>query len=160
MCWKSIIATNNAFSDNINTLTKNFGRDAHTTRDLHHFLKIAEEIRGYTNISNIYLATDSEEVVGKLREISSDSNWTFWIQDSVPRAEKPDWLWFIGLRERLAPTIATDVEMLRRADYLIGSYQSNVYRLCTQLNSAFHAGRYSFHQNRHFSVDVEWYEDP
>ena len=55
-----------------------------------------------------------------------------------------------------------DVEALRQADYLVGSFQSNVYRLAAELNSAFHGGRtYSPHTQRIFPVEsVEWYADP
>lgn len=154
------IAMHVRFTDNIFTLSKLFGRDAHTTRDLHTFMEIAQGIRAETGISNIYLATDSQQVVAKLREIDSNSDWTFWIQESVERSEKPDWLWFMDKREAMAPMIATDIEVLRRADHLIGSFQSNVYRFCAEINTAYHAGKYSIHQYRHHTVDLDWYEDP
>ena len=60
----------------------------------------------------------------------------------------------------LGAAIATDLEVLRQADFLIGSHQSNVYRLATELNWAFHTSKYPRLMKRHHTVDIEWYEDP
>ena len=56
-----------------------------------------------------------------------------------------------------------DIETLRRADFLVGSFQSNVYRLAAELNTAYHVDKYEWSvgaMNRIFPVDIEWYEDP
>ena len=148
------------FSDNIRDLARHFGRDAHITRNLNNFLRIADGIRRETGVSHIFLATDSIEVMKQLKEIDSKSDWTFWVQNDVQRAESNDFMWFKDFRESMTAMIATDIEGLRRADYLIGSFQSNVYRLAAELNTAYHTGRYSTHQLRHHTVDIEWYEDP
>jgi hypothetical protein len=150
------------YSDNIFHLKSDFGRDPTVTRDLKHYFQIAQEIRNTTGISTIYVATDSATKIKELEKYQRRmSDWTIHIQEKgVPRTKSQDFLWFANKRSVSAPGIATDVEILRRADYLIGSFQSNVYRLVTELNTAYHIGRYLLSTNRHRTVDVEWYEDP
>eukprot|EP00966_Prymnesium_polylepis_P290453 6709521-Prymnesium_polylepis.1 len=71
-------------------------------------------------------------------------------------------MWFKENREGQAANVVADVEALRQADFLVGSFQSNVYRLAAELNHAHHGGRtYSPHAQRIFSVEsIEWYPDP
>ena len=59
-----------------------------------------------------------------------------------------------------AAAVATDIEAMRRADFLVGSFQSNVYRLGAELNMAWLVDKYPIHMDRHRTVDVEWFEDP
>lgn len=61
-----------------------------------------------------------------------------------------------------AANVMADLEALRRADFLVGSFPSNVYRLAAELNAAYNDGtKYSPHAQRIFAVDdVEWYQDP
>jgi Alpha-(1,6)-fucosyltransferase N- and catalytic domains len=148
------------FTDNIGSFRSDFGRDAVLTRKLDAFMDIAQDIRTKTGISTIYLATDSNKVLDNLNNSSSFSDWTFIVQANVPRTSGDEWFWFQNSRAYSAAAIATDLQVLRNADYLIGSFQSNVYRLAAELNTAAHMHKYPLYQNRHFSVDVEWYEDP
>ena len=147
------------FTDNVANLWKDFGRDANATRSLTHFMDIAQEIRTKTGISTIYLATDSIKTMQQLQD-SKYPEWTFVVQDDVPRSSGTEWTWFRNSRASSAAAIATDIEVLRRADYLIGSFQSNVYRLAAELNTAYNFDKYPFQMDRHRSVDVAWYEDP
>jgi hypothetical protein len=124
------------FTDNIGSLWNDFGRNANVTRDLHHFMKIAQDIRNKTGISTIYLATDSSTILNAVQD-STYPGWSFVVQQNVIRSSETRWIWFRESRGSSAAAVATDIEVLRRADYLIGSYQSNVYRLVTELNSAF-----------------------
>lgn len=149
------------FTDNRLTFAKDFGRDPNVTKSLTHYMEIAEEIRGETNISTIYLATDSTQVMDELKQSIHYKEWSFHIQEAeVLRSDTNDYMWFKNQRSQMGASIATDVEVLRRADYLIGSFGSNVYRLVTQLNTAFMVDRYPLSRARHKSVDVDWYEDP
>ena len=147
------------FTDNIGSLWNDFGRNANVTRSLHHFMMIAQDIRNQTGISTIYLATDSSTILKAVQD-ASYPGWSFVVQQNVIRSSETKWIWFRESRGSSAAAVATDIEVLRRADYLIGSYQSNVYRLVTELNSAFHVGNYPLHVDRHRPVDVPWYEDP
>jgi Alpha-(1,6)-fucosyltransferase N- and catalytic domains len=149
------------FTDNRLTFAKDFGRDPTITKSLAHYMTIAEEIRKDTNISDIFLATDSSDVMEAVRTSKQYDHWTFHIQQAnVSRSNSNDFMWFKNNRNQMSGSIATDVEVLRRADYLIGSFGSNVYRLVAQLNTAFMVDRYPWSRIRHRTVDVDWYEDP
>jgi len=149
------------YSDNVGSLYKDFGRDASKTRSVEHFMDMARAIRNETGISTIYLATDSTLFLDALHASSHhEREWTFVIQPNVTRTASTAWLWFRHQRSISAAGIAADVEVLRRADYLIGSFQSNVFRLAAELNTAYHVKQYPISMNRHRTVDVEWYEDP
>ena len=134
-------------------------------------------------LSTIYVATDSDDKLNELIQyigtINKKRKKLYWklhyqkddstsnaLGGAVPRASKSHgtsdrWLWFKDTRAVSAPAIATDVEILRRADYLIGSYQSNVYRLASVLNTAYHKNQYLYTTtNRIQTVDIPWYEDP
>jgi len=69
-------------------------------------------------------------------------------------------MWFRSGRAHAAPAMVADITMLKQADYLVGAFQSNVYRLACELNTAYHYKTYPLWQVRHKAVDVEWYEDP
>lgn len=162
---KPFVGIHVRYTDNIPDFMKGFGRNATLTRQLERFWQIANEINSQRNslrmnpIRDIYVATDHEQVLSWTRE--KFEGWTIWSQTgNVQRSSTQDRVWFASGRSAAAAAIATDLEALRRADYLIGSFQSNVYRLAAQLNSAWHIRTYSIHSLRHFAVDIEWYEDP
>ena len=52
------------------------------------------------------------------------------------------------------------METLKRADYLVGSFQSNVFALAAELNTAYHNSRYPLNLERIIPVDIEWQENP
>lgn len=147
-------------TDNMSSLKWDFGRDANITRSLSRFMDIAGQIKAENpEIGTIYLATDNSKIVREARKIS-DGNWKFVIQRDVERSTTTDWIWFKESRAFGAAAIATDLEVLRRADFLIGSHQSNVYRLATELNTAWNVAKYPQRLNRLRTVDIPWYEDP
>jgi Alpha-(1,6)-fucosyltransferase N- and catalytic domains len=161
---KPFIGFHVRFSDNIKDLQKGFARDASATRTLARFMEIAEDIRRQnpnTHLAYIYLATDNTEVVKQAQQPHWEKKgWKFIMQSDVQRSNSQERMWFREGRRKAAGAIATDIEVLRRADFLVGSFQSNVYRLACQLNTAWQVKKYSLYMNRHFAVDVEWYEDP
>ena len=154
------------YTDNIGDLRRDFGRDASVTRSFDHYMRKAGEIRSKLELAvrTIYLATDSELMLNRSLEPRwASDGWRFIHNPLARRSSGTGWMWFREAgREGQAANVAADVEALRQADYLVGSFQSNVYRLAAELNSAFHSGRtYSPHTQRIFPVEsVEWYADP
>ena len=149
------------YTDNIPDFAKSFARNATETRKLENFMKIANAIRHkWPSLQTIYLATDHSKMVSWAKE--QYPSWTWICQPQVQRHTTQRRVWFTSGRATAGSGIATDLELLRRADILIGSFQSNVYRLAAQLNTAYHAANYSVLEShhRHFTVDVEWFEDP
>jgi hypothetical protein len=157
-------------TDNIPDFAKSFGRNATLTRRLERFMELAERIRQQEahpkqqpEISTIYMATDHADVLSwARRDFAKNHRWTFvgLPAAQVQRSTTQQRVWFSKGRSTAAGAMAADLDMLRKADYLIGSFQSNVFRLAAQLNTAWHVAKYSVHQERHFTVDVEWFEDP
>ena len=158
------IAFHIRYTDNIGDLNRDFGRDAMVTRSFDRFMKFANAIRDEhpdIPINTIVLATDSTDMVKESqRQQWKVQGWNFLLQNDVQRSDSKSYLWFGNGRSSAAPAIATDLELMRRADFLVGSFQSNVYRLAAELNSAWNVYRYPIHIRRHFTVDVEWFEDP
>jgi hypothetical protein len=148
------------YTDNIKDLARDFARDATITRNFQRFMDIAEHVRKEVNPSlhTIYLATDNPDII-KHSTLQTQNNWTFVVQANVERTTSIKFFWYGRGRSKAAAGVATDVEMLRRADFLVGSFQSNVYRLAAELNLAYLSDKYPWSMQRHYSVDVEWYED-
>ena len=158
---KKFIGMHIRMTDNKESLKSDFGRDAEITRSWSRYIGVADSIRKeYPEIDTIYLATDNSKVAREGRNISKGGRWNIVIQKDVKRATSTEWMWFRKNRAFGAAAIATDLEMLRRADFLIGSHQSNVYRLATELNTAWNVGKYPIRLNRLRTVDVPWYEHP
>jgi hypothetical protein len=147
------------FTDNIPDLAKSFGRNATITRSLDRFVQVADRIRQqHPTIRTIYLATDHAQMVEWAQK--QYTQWTWVSQLQVQRTTTNNRMWFAQGRSTAGAEMATDLHLLKQADYLIGSFQSNVFRLAAQLNTAHNVDRYSVRQRRHFTVDVEWFEDP
>jgi len=147
-------------TDNTASLQEDFGRDAEITRSLRRYMGIAETIRGEDpEVDTIYLATDNDKVVQEAENMTV-GDWKLVVQRDVQRANTSEWMWFKENRAFGAAAIAADIEVLRRADFLIGSHQSNVYRLATELNTAWNVAKYPLRLNRLRTVDIPWYEDP
>lgn len=82
------------------------------------------------------------------------------------KKQYPDWEFsFPSLSGATAEQqMLSDLHQLRTANYLVGTFQSQMYRLAAQLNLAY------FHRHdhptvstplqRHWPVDVEWFENP
>lgn len=149
------------FTDNRNAMKREFGRDAAITRAFTNFMAHASRIRTvHPDVTTIFLSTDCDQMITETKRRIYRKKWKFIVQDNVQRGSSKRHLWFQDGRSQAAAAVATDLELLRKADFLIGSHQSNVYRLACQLNSAHHSGRYPYELDRQFSVDVEWFEDP
>jgi len=154
------------YTDNILDFQKHFARNATLTRSFARFMEFAEEIRDQhfhriPPLRHIYLATDNPEIIEQSQQPEwNQRGWEFVIQANVQRTNTRDRLWFQEGRGAAAGAIATDLEVLRRAHFLVGSFQSNVFRLACELNTAFHVEKYPWDRHRHWTVDVEWYEDP
>lgn len=151
-------------TDNIADFSKAFGRNATQTRSFERFMAFAEHIRELfpdKKVRKIFLATDNSDVVAESkRKKWQRAGWKFVFQTDVQRTTQKDRMWFRNGRDTAASAIATDLHVLRQADFLVGSFQSNVYRLAAELNTAWHTTNYSWSLHRHWTVDVEWYEDP
>lgn len=148
-------------TDNVNHLMDDFGRNASVTRSFERFMEIANTIqRDHPTVRHIYVATDNQDASAEA--VSGNyPGWTFHLQDDVERSnQEGEFMWFRNSRSGAAGAIGADLETLRRADFLVGSFQSNVYRLAAELNTAYHTSRYLWDENRIHSVDIEWYEDP
>ena len=159
------IAFHIRLTDNVHDLERDFGRDALVTRSFDRYMEIANHIQQqYPDIAHIYIATDNEKIAKLMDSGMYDASWTFHLQQDVKRASSDSgFMWFANHRAAGVGAIAADIETLRRADYLVGSFQSNVYRLAAELNTAYHADKYEWSvgaMDRIFPMDVEWYEDP
>ena len=148
-------------TDNVYHLRKHFSRNATITRSFERYMGIANDIRKEnTKLRHIFVATDNEDAAAAAVK-NNYEGWTFHIQDGVTRGGKDEkMMWFQESRSDSVGLIGADLEMLRRADYLVGSFQSNVFRLAAELNTGYHTKKYLWDQRRIFSVDVEWYQDP
>lgn len=148
-------------TDNRDNFKSDFGRDAEITRGTSRFFGIASQIRNeFPTIHTIFLATDNDDVVREAFRMAAEGQWNLIIQEDVERSTSKQFMWFRESRRSGAASIATDIEVLRRADFLIGSHQSNVYRLATELNTAWNVGKYPRRLNRLRTVDIPWYEHP
>jgi hypothetical protein len=148
-------------TDNVGHLAGDFGRNATVTRSFGRFMEIANNIRkDHPTLKHVYVATDNEHAAAAALK-GGYPNWKFHIQNDVKRSKSgSDVMWFKDFRAGTAGLIGADIETLRRADFLIGSFQSNVYRLAAELNTGYHTSRYLWDQKRIYAVDIEWYEDP
>eukprot|EP00555_Chaetoceros_dichaeta_P011437 CAMPEP_0198259340 /NCGR_PEP_ID=MMETSP1447-20131203/8574_1 /TAXON_ID=420782 /ORGANISM="Chaetoceros dichaeta, Strain CCMP1751" /LENGTH=387 /DNA_ID=CAMNT_0043946717 /DNA_START=148 /DNA_END=1311 /DNA_ORIENTATION=- len=155
------IAFHIRMTDNVEHLADHFGRNATVTRSFGRFMEIADRIRrDHHTLRHIYVATDNDYAAAMTLK-GDYPNWTFHIQDDVKRSDSAsEFMWFQDYRAGSAGAIGADIETLRRADFLVGSFQSNIYRLAAELNTCYHTSRYLWDMKRIHTVDVEWYEDP
>jgi len=155
------IAFHIRMTDNVEHLADHFGRNATVTRSFGRFMEIADRIRrDHHTLRHIYVATDNDYAAAMTLK-GDYPNWTFHIQDDVKRSDSASkFMWFQDYRAGSAGAIGADIETLRRADFLVGSFQSNIYRLAAELNTCYHTSRYLWDMKRIHTVDVEWYEDP
>lgn len=139
-----------------NNLKTKFGRDPSVTQSIEEYMRIANLIRKDhhkepTPLRTIYLITDGTNDVPIPDNV--DSMW-------------PDWQ-FIRL---FSPSDTDDndeekrmiasLEVMRRATFLVGSFQSQMFRLGAELNTGWYTARYPINIFRHWTVDMEWFENP
>jgi len=157
------------FTDNVFDFQKHFARNASLTRTLNRYMQYANYIRQQHSkekyhFQDIYIATDNPQIIQQAQQQPEQQGWNFILMTHQPgiiqRADTQERLWFAGGRSSAAAGIAADLEVLRKADFLVGSFQSNVYRLACELNAAWFVQKYPNTMLRHWTVDVEWYEDP
>jgi len=134
------------------------------------FLKHAEAIRQqHPDVNTIFLATDSDFIVSQMEQMKPNllkRGWTIVLNEDAFRSNatqgsKLDW--FVQYRQSMGFDIVLDVDTLKRADFLIGSMISNVFRLGVELNHAhriFLGTDQDCTSQRYYSVDVPWYADP
>lgn len=170
------IAFHIRLTDNVFDFDRDFGRDAVATRKFERFMEIANDIqRKDPGVRHIYVATDNADMAKAMKKRGKGESenhndeqprWTFHVQDKVKRGkDDSEFMWFKDDRAKGVGAIAADIETLRQADYLVGSFQSNVFRLAAELNLAYHSDKYEWSSggagsNRIYAIDVEWYEDP
>lgn len=141
------------FFEYVEEFYQDFGRDAAQTRDVEQFMELVQGIRDRTGIVNIYLATDYAGLASHMAK-----NYPEYTFHQSPEPSHRPW-WKIGRRR--SNDVARELYILQRADYLVGTFQSNFYRLATELNSAYNDAHKENHQRkRHYSVDIEWFEKP
>lgn len=135
-------------------LAVKYGRNATITQSIDAYMNIANRIRkGHedpTTLDRIFLITDGANEVPQpdLKILKFRwPDWTFVIP-SVSETENDD-----------EATLAS-LKIMREATYLIGSFQSQMFRLGAELNAAWYAAQYPFANRRHWTVDVEWFENP
>jgi hypothetical protein len=147
----------------VKTIREDFGIDAVQANSLKVCLAIAKRIRKTDpSMHTIFIATDSTEVI---QQIPKHSSWRFVYQNGkvatrTDQTTTASFAWFRHMGGKGA--ILTDIELMRNADYVIGSMISNVFRLVAELreiNPQLPKDSVMRLQ-RVFSVDVEWYQDP
>jgi hypothetical protein len=138
-------------------LATKFGRDSAVTQDFGRYMELANMIRertGDSSLNTIYFITDG--VTGVVPPEAFEKKYPDWQFVQIFAADETETATSLGVEER---TVAS-LEVMRKADYLVGSFQSQTFRLAAELNAAWFAARYSPSLHRHWPLDVEWFENP
>ncbi|CAB9513368.1 expressed unknown protein [Seminavis robusta] len=142
-------------------LATKYGRDASITQAFERCMEIVvqnillqpEQQPSKSSLDTIYIVTD-----GVVQE-SSEGGAV--LPPETLEQDYPEWKF---VRRYPATNedekLLSDLELMRRADFLVGSFQSQMFRLATELNTAWFTGRYPPAMKRHWPVDVEWFENP
>jgi hypothetical protein len=137
-------------------LATKFGRNASVTQDVARYMELANSIRersGDSSLNTIYFITDGDSGVAPPEAFEKMyPNWQFVQIFAADETFSTN----LGEEER---TVAS-LELMQKADYLVGSFQSQMFRLGAELNAAWFAARYSPSMRRHWTLDVEWFENP
>lgn len=133
-------------------LAVKFGRNASVTQDFGRYMQVAETIREqyFPQVKTIYLITDCAEEIPIPQNL--DRKWRGW-DFVLPFADTEK---IMGQEMK----ILASIEIMRQAHFLVGSFQSQVFRLASELNAAWFAGKYPVNTPRHWPLDVEWFENP
>jgi len=129
-------------------LAAKYGRNATVTQSMNRYMAVANRIRKKHEpmLETIHLVFDGTDALDRIEEKWPD--WTF-IRHAP---EQP-------FNEQDVSTLAA-LTVLQEATYLVGSFQSQLFRLAAELNTAFHSNQYPAAKRRHWTVDVEWFESP
>jgi len=136
-------------SDNEDNLMNNFGLSAVQAVQPHRYMRIARRIRASDPAcSVVFVTTDNAALARRFasREFARENEgWSFHVSHRGPKTNSSEWLWYKkDSRARHAGVaFAVDLEGLYRADYLVGSMTSNVFRLAVELHYA--SGRATRH---------------
>ena len=149
-------------TDNVDTIRRDFMFEPKRMFALDNFLKIARQIRSvHSNVSTLFVATDSRDVEEEVTRRAPAEGWRLIIQphSQAQRVTGHEWLWFKKPNAGQAVDgVIADVEFLRRADFLVGSMISNVFRLAAELNYASRT-RAPKWRTIH-TLDLPWYQHP
>ena len=137
-------------------LAVKYGRNASTTQSFERYMEVAEHIQTlYTSsaknvkaLQTIYMITDGMNEVAPPQDLNR-KGWTFL---SLPLSKTEQW--------NEEQSMLASLEVMRRADFLVGSFQSQTFRLACELNAALTATKYPATMRRHWALDVEWFENP
>ena len=150
------------------------------------YMKIADYIKKNIDksVDTIFVCTDSDEVIDEIERYTTSilnrNEWKFIFNKDSLRASKEvgsSFVWFLqnkksgdaevadgidddtiekqGTKEPIWDIIL-DIELLKHADYLVGSMISNVFRLGAELNFAHNPTP----ENNVWSLDIPWFQDP
>jgi hypothetical protein len=146
-------------TDNINTVETRFKLNPKIANSFERCLHVVDSIRAKDkSIRKIFIASDSSIVIRKIQQRHRVYKGCkiYW-QSSVPRAGHfAKWDWY----PRKSSGVITDIELLSRATYLVGSMTSNVFRLAAELRQARAERENDGAQQRIFSVDFPWTQYP
>ena len=159
-------------SDNEDNLMNAFGLSAVQAFQPQRYMRIARSIRASDPACTVvFVTTDNAAVARRFasRDFARENEgWSFHVSHRGPKTNSSEWLWYKkDSRARHAGVpFAVDVEGLYRADYLVGSMSSNVFRLAVELHYA--SGRAtrpgpnqgSTRRQRVFPIDgIPWHQD-
>ena len=134
-----------------NNLALKYGRSAAATQTMDRYMEIAEVIQKEheSSLKTIYTIADGTNDIPLPDKQSLENKW-------------PGWHFIAQVSESGFDEKATlaGLECMRRATHLIGSFQSQTFRLAAELNSAWHSSQYHVTKRRHWTVDIEWFENP
>jgi hypothetical protein len=157
-----VIGLHMRLTANVGTIRRDFKFNATRRFAVTEFLAMARRIRArHPSATALFVATDSLEAVEAVSSATAADGWRLLMQQGakVERASGHEWLWFKRPTAGTAVDgVVADLECLRRADFLVGSMISNVYRLAAELNFASRPARPA-HQTI-YSMDVPWYQHP
>ena len=130
-------------------LAAKYGRNATVTQTMYRYMKIANVIRKEhePSLKTIYLITDGTDDVPLPDNL--EDKWPGW------HFIRP-----FSLTANDEKAMLASLECMRQATYLIGSFQSQMFRLAAELNAARYSALYPVTKRRHWTVDVEWFENP
>eukprot|EP01084_Bolivina_argentea_P037692 69699_1 len=172
-------------TDNVKTVARDFEINTDEIYNLSYYMRIANNIRKqyvFDDLKLIYVCTDNDDIIGDIEAIQNGSyhdmgavqNWEFIYNPQSNRAiPSAGFVWYLSKTQlfnnnsninQAIWNILMDIELLSKADFLIGSSISNVFRLATELHFVTNWPKYdllSINNNQTvFSVDIPWFQDP
>eukprot|EP01084_Bolivina_argentea_P312318 540708_1 len=154
-------------SDNVKMSRKDFNVDGNKIYTMEYYMKIVEENIDINDsiLTTIFVCTDNNEIIDNIdNKYRNNSKFKFIYNKNSKKNATSEWIWFLNdIEENDLWNIIIDTELMRLADYLIGSATSNVYRLGMELNYATNWVQnqlQNIDKQTIFSVDVPWHQHP